>query len=782
MAARALLDGAGLGRFYDLRGARGAVGEPRRLGPEPWVEEACARLAASQDPIAHLDVDIQGLRCAACVWVVEQLFRRLPGALDVDVNPAAGTLSLRIVPGEFPLAAWVSDLGAVGYRVGPHAKREAASASRALLVRVGICAAIALQVMMMSLAIYGGLDDGLLFVVMRRASLIMTGIAVFVGGMPFFESALAAARRRTLHLDLPISFGIVLAYGGSVASELLDRGRASYFDTVAVFVTLMLVGRFLQERVLERNRRDLLADDGVGNLTCRVLAAGRIERLRVADVPVAASLLVRPGELVPLDGTLEEGEASIRRDWLTGESRVMHVAAGETISGGSFLASETAVLVRVTQAFADSRLASLLRPPSRDRATDVARRTALWARIARAYVVGTLTIAALTGTGWMLFDRTRALSAVVAVLVVACPCAFGIAVPIAYELVQARLRRHGVFVRSSSLLERLARVTKIVFDKTGTLTLGTLEIVDTAALAALSPEDRDALYAMVVRSNHPKSVAVERWLSPRGARDLPSARVAELPGRGLSLFHAGRAYRFGSVEWAGGDAHEPGDVAFTRDGVPLAALATRERFAPDTAAQLEQLTAQGYEIHLLSGDDLPRVREAAERLGIAAPRARGGASPEEKHDYVAALDRDDTLMIGDGVNDACAMDAAFACVTPAGELLPARTDAFVEGPVAAAIARLLHESQRLDRVVQRTVFAGALYNVVAVAAAALGQMSPLLAAVLMPASSIAVVTYAVLALRGGDARSAPSIRNTSPLPPVPPLGAPSWKSSSSSVS
>lgn len=778
--ARALIDDAGLGRFYELRGDGGTAPAPHTAAAEAWREALSRALLASTAPTARVDLDVQGIRCAACVWLLEKLFRRLPGALSIEVNPGLGKLVLQIEPRTFPLDHYLRDARAVGYPIGPSAKPEEDAGARRLLARIGVCAAISVHVMMFSLAVYAGLADGALFRVMRVASLLLTAIVVVVGGAPFFRGALEAARRKSLHLDVPIALGIALAFAGSVAAELLHTGRDAYFDTVSVFVTLMLFGRLLQERILDRNRRALLADDGIGSVSCRILDGDTVRVGRVAEITLGTRLLVRPGELVPVSARLDSEGTEINREWLTGESQRSFAARGDSIEGGSFVEGRRAVIVVAEEAPATSRLASLLRAPTRDEIVDGARRTPFWSLLARAYVVGTIAAATAAGAVWWVIDRARALDVVVALLVVACPCAFGIAVPIAYEVVQARLRRASVFVRSSSLLDRLPRVRKLVFDKTGTLTLGELEITNRSALLSLDASTRALLLDMVLRSNHPKSVAVAAALAGDRAAIEEASDVEEIAGRGLIRMCGGHEHRLGAPDWTGVPDAE-GDVVLARDGRVVCALRTRERLRDDAAPGMAALGRDGYALYLSSGDAPERVASAARRLGIAAERCRAAATPEDKRAYIEELDRRDTLMIGDGVNDAAAMAIAFASATPAGDLpfLPARTDVLVQGRLCDGLRVLLAEARRLERVVRQTVLLGVTYNALAVSAAALGLMSPLLAAVLMPASSLGVVSLTLFRLRHAAPLGAATRRPS--LPPSAPRALP-WKSSSSSSS
>jgi Cu2+-exporting ATPase len=297
-------------------------------------------------------------------------------------------------------------------------------------------------------------------------------------------------------------------------------------------------------------------------------------------------------------------------------------------------------------------------------------------------------------------------------------------------------------VRSASLLDRVEGVKRVVFDKTGTLTLGELEVENTEALAGLSEREAALLWNMALRSRHPKSQAVVKGLELRGLR-LVGMQIREVTGKGMEAELEGERGRLGAPGWAGEAAGA--DLVFSL-GERVVGLRLREKLRHDALGRVGELERAGYEVHLLSGDSMDRVEALAQRLRLPLERVRGEASPEDKRAYVAT---GDALMVGDGVNDAAAMGAALCSATPAGDLpfLPSRTDAYVQGELVTGVRRLLIVGDRLQRVVRWAVGFGLAYNVLAVGAACLGWMSPLVAAVIMPLSSVAVVGYVVGRLR-----------------------------------
>ncbi|MEO0326829.1 MAG: heavy metal translocating P-type ATPase metal-binding domain-containing protein, partial [Myxococcota bacterium] len=508
-AVHALLAGQGLTRFYDLRGR---LGQPAQLpdadAPRDWL----APLQATAQTGGRLGLDMQGLHCAGCVWVIDELFRRRAkeagGAGSAEISPALGRAEL-LVPSGFDLAGFVSDVESLGYRLGP-ATGDGRSASDGLLLRTGICLALAGNGMFYAAAIYFGLEEGPIRLLLDRMSYGAALLAVAVGGPVFFRAAWSGLRRGVLHLDVPIAVGILLAFAGASWSFFFGAGRAAYLDTVTVFVALMLLGRWTQERVLERNRRQLLEDGGAGSLRARrVEGPPGQERLRLvrADAIRAGDVLyLARGDLVPVDGHLLAGEgmgdaAAFSTDWIDGEAEPRVYAQGELVPAGAFQVGRLAQRIEAVTDFADSAVVRLLRAPK-----VAADAHAWWHRVASIWVLGVLFAAGLGfALAWDPAHPEAALDVATAVLVVTCPCAFGIATPLAYELAMARLRRRGLFVRTRAFLDRVRDLDRIVFDKTGTLTTGRLRLADAAPLRALAEAERATLATLAGATSHPKS-------------------------------------------------------------------------------------------------------------------------------------------------------------------------------------------------------------------------------------------------------------------------------------
>jgi Cu2+-exporting ATPase len=362
--------------------------------------------------------------------------------------------------------------------------------------------------------------------------------------------------------------------------------------------------------------------------------------------------------------------------------------------------------------------------------------------------VGVLTLAAAGFLLWLPKGFLPAMNVAAALLVVTCPCAIGLSLPLAYELTLSRLRREGFFARSQDLLDRLTQVKKLVFDKTGTLTLGRLKLTRPEELAALDAPTRDLAYNLAVRSSHPVSSLVAKALGERGARYDASAQVVEVHGKGMEWQREGVLWRLGRSEWASPLA-APRRTVLAKDGIELASFPTEEVLRPDAKAELSALAAKGYEVWLLSGDSTERVAALAKTLAIPPERALGQLRPEDKAVEVQRLDRQDTLYLGDGVNDALAFERALAAGTPAIDrpVMPGRSAFFLVGEGLSQIKAALARSEHLRVVVRRVLTVSLAYNVFAVASCLLGRMSPVTAAISMPLSTLTLLTITVASLK-----------------------------------
>jgi Cu2+-exporting ATPase len=511
----------------------------------------------------------------------------------------------------------------------------------------------------------------------------------------------------------------------------------------------MLVGRWVQERILERNRNALLEADGVDNLFTRRYRDGHLESAPAIDLHTGDELWIAPGDLLPVEAVLMRRPTELALDWITGESGKKHYEPGDMLPAGAFNAGRAGFRAGATQNFAESRLSDLLRNPAGSE-RDSLEEQRWWHRISSVYVIAVLGLAVTGFLAWVGRDFQKAIEVAIAILVVTCPCALGLATPLAHELIQAALRRRGVLIRRGTFFGRALSVRKVLFDKTGTLTEGNLSLrADSKSeLETLDPVETGVLRNLVHRSIHPVSKALAVELGS-GTLDDASEEVLEYVGHGLEWKHKGQVWRLGRSTFAGSEA-SGAVTSFSCDGIALAQFHFEEAIRPGVPEEIAALTRKGYELHLLSGDDPAKVEAAAPRLGIESHRAHGGLTPETKAERVRELDEGDTLMVGDGLNDAPSFEAAHCSATPAVDhaTLPGKADFYYLGDGISALRRALSAAQNLRGMIKLNLIFATVYNLGAVILSILGYVSPVVAAILMPISSILIVSFTAWRLSG----------------------------------
>lgn len=739
----------GLGQFYDLQ--EGGVPPVQSLVFQKrdyaWLEDL-ARVSNGT-----LTLDVQGLSCIGCAWLIEKLFTRKPGALVIHVDPTLGQLALRWQPGVFDAVAFARELQTFGYLVGPPGK-SAAPASRALNLRLGLCAALAMNTMLFTLPRYLGMEEGFEFAqLFQRLTLILGTLSFLIGGSYFFIRSWHSLRQRVLHIDLPISLGLAAAYAGSVFAWMRGAHGFVYFDFVSTFTFLMLAGRWLQQKAVERNRHQLLAAQSEPP-PVRLVGRQASERVPVARIAVGDVFAVDPGQVVPVLSRLCSEGATLGMEWISGESEAASARRGRLVPAGAMNCGQAAIELEAREPWADSLLAKLLRITPAGTARD-----ATLERFLRGYIGVVLSLAVTGFCAWWAFTGALlpALQVLISVLVVSCPCASGVALPLCRDLATSRMRKLGIFIRDGELWAKLDHVRKIIFDKTGTLTLEAMSLLNPDSLRHLHSDESAVLLAMVNDSLHPVAGCLREQLLADRVEPVPASAIHEAIGLGLEMEHGGATWRLGRPEWAvvgtilsAESAREQGqsqrtglsasraDCIFTRDGEPLAAFRFGETARDDAREEIAALRGRGCEVFILSGDRRGKVDSMADRLHLPREQCLGELSPDEKAARVRTLDARDTLYLGDGANDSLAFDAAWISGTPAIDrgLLEQKAGFYFLGRGLNGVRALL-DTAALRRRTARAVVAFAIaYNAVAVALCLAGFMSPLLAAILMPASSL----------------------------------------------
>ena len=745
--AHDLIATLGLSSYYQRR-VLDAEGRPPR--PESPVESAePPQTDARGLATAHYLVD--GLHCAACVWLIEQVLQRQPWVESARLNMTTRRLTVRWRPiqGVDP-AATIATLGYRAVAFDPEKlKRNDARHETELLRCLAVAGFAAGNIMLLSVSVWSGAIGEMgpaTRDLMHWISALIALPAIGYAGRPFFRSAVRALASRRTNMDVPISLGVLLATGMSLA-ETAASGAHAYFDSAVTLLFFLLIGRYLDRRArgLARGAATQLA--ALDSTTCQRLrpdgTAERIasERLRVGDL-----VLVAAGERVPADGRIADGRSSLDRSVVTGESEPASVAPGEAVFAGTVNIGAP-LRIEVTAAGKDTLLAEIVRlmeVAEQGRARFVV----LADRVARLYAPVVHVLALMTLTGWMIAgaDWRSGLLNAVAVLIVTCPCALALAVPVVQVVATGRLMRRGILLKSATALERLAEVDRIVFDKTGTLTLGRPMLSSPSAIDARILARAAAIAAA---SRHPLSRALVQAAEMRLARPaVPAEGVIEVPGQGLALGET----RLGSRTFCGGggvDGIGP-ELWFAEPGAPALRFVFTDRPRPDAAETIATLAGRGYEVELLSGDRAATVAAVAAETGVADWRA--GQTPVDKVTRLKHLAEAGhrPLMVGDGINDAPALAAAHVSASPASASDIARiaADVVFQGDRLAPVTELLSVARKAAVLVRQNLALAIVYNLVAVPLAMAGYLTPLIAAIAMSSSSLLVVGNALRLRRG----------------------------------
>jgi len=817
-AAVTLIDTLELGDFYRFR-------EPPAPAEGPRPEPAAAGGFAAYDDAALLEtltrpaprgreisLGIGGLTCAACSWLITRTLERTAGVLEVSVNTATGRARLVFDPAVVTLSRILTRLQTLGYRPQVLAAAPSEDASsierRAALKRLAVAGLGMMQVMMFALPLYTGRALGMeqdVRVYFEIVSLLVATPVMLYAGWPYFLQAARALAARHIVMEVPVSLALLLAYGASVIDTVTGRGEV-YFDSVTMFIFFMTLARVVE--MIARHRSTAVSDSLARMLPpiAHRLPAGANA---AADVPLALlrtgdRIEVRAGEVVPADGVLESGSGAFDESLLTGESLPVEKGRGDALTAGSINAGSP-LIVRVTATGSATVLAGIvaLLLRAQGERPQLAR---LADRFASRFLAAVLAIGALVAVGWALIDPARCFPATLAVLVVACPCAFSLATLVAVASAQAALARRGVLVARADALERLAHITRVVFDKTGTLTRGTLRLVGGVAHGEQPLAQCLAIAAALeASSEHPiarafRSAAAAGRAPTTGGSGAPgptgtplatapaAQRLEVVAGGGLRGLVEGRCYRLGQRTFVLGPQAVPlgspqEDAELwlaleepTGARRALASFRIEDALRPEAPRVMGELRALGLEGEILSGDAAVAVGRVARACAIDAVSAR--CSPAQKLERVHALTArgEFIAMVGDGINDAPVLGGAGVSIAMSrgAALALASADIVLIGDSLEALPQAVATARRTLAVIRQNLVWAAGYNLVCMPLAALGRIPPWLAALGMSASSILVVLNALRLMRAPRSSSPPAAR-----PAAMPLHPPALEGSAS---
>lgn len=716
----------------------------------------------------RIEFYLEGIHCAACVWLIEQLPSVVPGAISARVDFIRSRATVTFTDST-TVPAVARTLASFGYT--PHPLRPGEStariraADRVFALRMGIAAFGALNIMLLFVCRYAGLFTGIdaqFNSLIAWVSLVLALPVVLFAALPFYRTAIGGLRVGRLHIDLPLSVAVLGGFVASVVNTV--RGHSDvYFDTVTALIFLLLVGRWFQRKAIDRADVRASIERTLVPLKAEKVEDGRRTSAFVASLSAGDFVLVGTGDVVPVDGIVRDTFATIDRSILTGESEPISLVHGNEVLAGTRNVGEP-FTVEVIRIGSDTRIGKIVAEleysaERRDPVRQITDRIGEWFSVA-VFLLTVITIVFWSDYGfWITFDRVMAL------LVVSCPCAVGIAAPIVLNLAFARAARRGMILRGGDVIERAATVEMICFDKTGTLTEGKPEVIDFWIESSCTIDEAiEYLVALEHGENHPIGRAIRRFaLECRTGDASLVTKVGSEPGKGVwGVTDSGTVIRVGSFDWLQSEGvlfssdlvlrakmvQQDGctTVPLTVDRVPVAVLIIQDKVKPEAHSVIEQLRKDEVNIQLLSGDSCLVSKSVAKKIGIYPDRVFGGLTPEAKGDMVKNLIQSGVKcgFCGDGVNDALALKSSYLGVAVRGGVntVVEVADVFFTTTSLFGVIELVRGSRRTVRLLYAMFGLSVVYNIVAIILAMSGNIGPLGAALIMPASSLTVILFA----------------------------------------
>ncbi|MBI3701624.1 MAG: cadmium-translocating P-type ATPase [Afipia sp.] len=708
-----------------------------------------------QGGLSHIDLAVEGVNCAGCMNKIERGIAEIPDVTLARVNLTDRRLAVEWTGNTLDPASIVDRLADLGYKAYPFESERAEAAeadeARFLLRCLSVAAFATMNVMMLSIPVWSGHGADMLpeqrdFFHWLSALIALPAAAY--AAQPFFRSAWRALRAGTTNMDVPISIGVTTALGMSLV-ETIGHAEHAYFDAAIMLLTFLLVGRYLDQNMRRRTRAvasNLAALKG--ETATKYVSENEISTVPAAAINVGDMVLLRPGERCAVDGNITQGHSEVDQSVITGETKFASVKVGDPIYAGTLNISGT-LRVLVT-APAEGTLLSEISRLLDQSLQSRSRYVRLADRAARLYAPVVHVTALLTMLGWVFFGAGwhSAILTAIAVLIITCPCALGLAIPTVQTVVSGALFRRGILINSGDAIERVAETNFVVFDKTGTLTLPELDVVNSEEL----PDDVFALAGrLALSSHHPVAAAVAR--AAQAKEPLPD--IEEISGQGVRGLIDGKEVCLGRPSFCKADALA-NEILGTDPEVSVVAIsigdkchviAVRQRLRPDAAAAIGRLRRVGIGFEILSGDRAPAVAHAADALGVEAWRA--DLTPADKIKRIEQLKREGfkVMMVGDGLNDAPSLAAADVSMAPvsATHLSQATADMVFLGDNLMPVFSAISYSRKALHLMRQNIWLAVIYNALAVPIAIAGFVTPLIAAAAMSASSVLVMVNSLRA-------------------------------------
>ena len=757
---------AGLDGFYD-RAPQGILAPPPETAKDLALydlDEVQAEFVADLGPQREIHLLVEGIHCAACVWLIERSLNQLPGVLNARVNLSGKRLLLTWDNNQLRLSQVLTHLGKIGYAAIPYdpevAEGRLKKQNRSLLLRMAFAAFAMMNLLWISIALYSGASEGEFRSLFHWVGFSLATPTLLYSGYPFLHSAWTGIKRLHFTMDLPIAIGAIVTYSYSVYITLNPSVVGEvYYDTVVNFLFVILVGRYLEAM---SKRQAVNATQRLLELQPRaatVLRDGEPVLLPIRAVKLDDQVLIKPGEQIPVDGIVMQGRSKVDESMLSGESRPLNKQEGDKVSAGT-MNTDSILTVRVAGILRNTSLGRIINLVEKAQASKAPIQCTA-DRIVPWFVATTLLLASMTFFWWLNIDFEMALMAATAVLIITCPCAFGLATPMAIASASGLAARFGILIKNGGVLETLSHIDHIVFDKTGTLTEGRMQV---QKIFTHNDMDKQSLmqYAAALEqySEHHIASAVCRFVEKNKIPLLSAQHIENFPGNGIKGVVNNNTVMIGTWQWLKQNQITLNEklrcntrqlerkgstcVHVSVDGQHMGVIAINDQLRPDAKTLVDALRTRGIRMTILSGDRQPVVEHIAHQLGGMESIAE--VLPEGKDKIIQQLKKDGATvaMVGDGINDAAALSRADVSIA-----LGSGTDVSGDNADIILISNELDKvrlamqlSQRTLRTIRQNIAISFTYNIIMVPLAMAAMITPLVAAISMPISSLLVIANA----------------------------------------
>jgi Cu2+-exporting ATPase len=764
----------GLTDFYKYRDAPGSPIKlatnyiDQNLLNEDLIKQS---FTEKSDGTIYGTLQLEGIHCTGCVWIIEELPKLIDGVLYSSVDFALGTVNLVINPKKTSLSNIASLLASLGYSAklvitDPNNKSSnIKNYSRSLLIKLGVASVCAMNTMMLATSLWQGLISGIeddIAFIFRYLSAFLTLPVVFYCATPFYKNAWTSIKLRRLHIDLPIALAIIGAFLASLLNTIFNRNQI-YFDSVCALTSLLLGGRYLQQRAVEYAQSKVKSSWSILPLSAWLVDKDFSlsdnkqihKQTTAASITKGQRIIIKPGQRCPVDSVIIDGTCSVNNSVLTGESTEVLLEKGNQILAGSLCTDGIALLESITD-FSGSRIKRIL-DELKFQQTNKGKITELTDLIGGYFIGAVLLLSILTFAYWIRIDLWQAVDSTVALLIVTCPCALGLAAPLAFTKASAECANNGILLKGQDVLERVTAIKHIFYDKTGTLTSGEYKVVSTIFNQEISEQQKSLLFS-IVNSNysHPSARAVLNWCNDNNflvSQDFDCKNFSTILSSGLEYKIDNQTYRLGSVSFVMGNKNPDqiksitsklskgqSVVLFGCNSKILTTFFLQDTIRPESFDFIEFANKHNIKQTILSGDRNETVKSVGELLGIQDSECLGELLPEDKSSKVKNSPLP-SAFIGDGVNDCLAMQNAILAIGLSGGLEASleSTDVYIVDSDIKKIKALFNIAKATISRVKLAIAVSASYNLMAAPLAMFGYINPIWAAFVMPISSFSVL-------------------------------------------